>query len=137
MAGFTGGCLCGEIRYEVTGEPVRTQICHCNDCRKVTGSSFATNVFVNSDDLKITTGSPRQFRHIAASGNERVKEFCEICGSQLFSWGPGRPEIKGIKVGSIDGDVSFVKPWAHVWVSRALPITRLDDKLPKFEENVQ
>jgi len=133
MAGFTGGCLCGAVRYEVTGDPIRAQICHCNDCRRVTGAEFATNVFVNTADLKITKGKTQEFRHTAASGNERVKEFCETCGSQLFSWGPKRPEVRSIKVGSID-DASFVKPWAHVWVSRALPCTSLEDGLPQFPE---
>lgn len=133
MVGFTGGCLCGAVRYEVTGEPVRTQICHCNDCRRATGSSFATNVFVNSDDLKVTQGQLRIYKHLAESGNVRVKEFCETCGAQLFSWGEHRPELKSVKVGSID-DASFVQPWAHVYVSRALPFTLLDDGLKKFEK---
>lgn len=129
---FTGGCLCGAIRYEVTGEPVRAQICHCDDCRRSTGASCATNVFVHTSDLKVTKGEPRIFKHKADSGNVRVKAFCGTCGSQLFGWGENKPEMTGIKVGTID-DASFVRPWAHVYVSRALPFTVLEDGLKKFE----
>lgn len=32
-----GGCLCGEVRYRVTG-PMRDIIgCHCSQCRRTTG----------------------------------------------------------------------------------------------------
>ena len=69
MAGFTGGCLCGAIRYEVTAEPIRTFCCHCDSCRKATGSAFATNVFIKEADLKILQGTPTKFQHKADSGN--------------------------------------------------------------------
>jgi len=36
----TGGCLCGAIRYTVKGEPYKSGLCHCTDCRQVTGSAF-------------------------------------------------------------------------------------------------
>jgi len=136
MAGFTGGCLCGQIRYEVTGEPVRAQICHCDDCRRSSGSDSLLNVFVMADDFRVTQGEPKTFQHTANSGNIRFKAFCDNCGSQVYSWGALRPEQRGIKAGTID-DASFVRPWAHVWIKRALPCSNLNDDLQKFEENAK
>ena len=133
MAGFTGGCLCGQVRYEVTSEPLRTVNCHCDDCRRVTGSAFVTNVFVNGDDLKIVQGTGSQFEHTANSGKARMKEFCGNCGSQLFSYGPSRPDMKAVKVGSID-DASFVKPTANLFTSRALNCTHIDAALTNYDE---
>jgi hypothetical protein len=132
MSGFTGGCHCGAIRYEVTGEPVRTQICHCDDCRRSGGSAFATNVFVKTEDLKVTKGTPKSFYWIAASGNRRGRAFCGECGTSLYVWNEARSGMRGVRIGSID-DASSIKPWAHVWVSRALASTNLDDDLEKFE----
>jgi hypothetical protein len=133
MSGFTGGCHCGAIRFEVTGEPLRAQICHCDDCRRSGGSAFATNVFVNTDDLKITKGEPRWFHWQANSGNKRGRAFCGDCGTSVYVSNEARPGMRGVRIGSID-DASFVKPWAHVWVSRALASTNLSDDLEKFDQ---
>ncbi len=133
MAGFTGGCLCGAIRYEVKSDPVRVANCHCDDCRKTTGASFATNVFVNEDDLVILQGSPRSFQHPSDSGSTMTKEFCADCGSQLFGSGTRSTGVKNVKVGSID-DASFVQPSINVFVSKALPFTVLADDTEKFEK---
>jgi len=132
MSGFTGGCNCGAIRIEVTGEPIRAQICHCDDCRRSGGSAFATNVFVNAADLKIVKGSPREYHWTADSGNRRGRAFCGDCGTTVFAWNEARPQMRAVRIGAID-DARFVKPWAHVWTVRALPSTNLDDDLEKFE----
>ena len=36
----TGRCQCGEIRFEVSGDPLRVGLCHCTDCRQTSGSAF-------------------------------------------------------------------------------------------------
>ena len=86
MTGFSGGCLCGKIRYQVTGDPVRMAICHCDDCRKATGAAFTTNIFVKADDLVLLQGTPKQYLHPTDSGSTMTKEFCPDCGSQLFGY---------------------------------------------------
>ncbi len=133
MAGFKGGCLCGAIRYEVKSDPVRVANCHCDDCRKATGASFATNVFVKEEDVVILQGAPRRFQHTADSGSTMTKEFCADCGSQLFGFGSRGQGIKHVKVGSID-DASFVRPVVDVFVSKALPFIRLPDDTEHFEK---
>ena len=132
MVRFTGGCLCGAIRYEVNSEPQRIANCHCDDCRKATGSAVATNIFVADDSVVMTQGEPKSFSHIADSGNTMVKEFCANCGSQVFGHSNGRPGIKSIKVGSID-DASFVRPQVNVFLRRALPFTQIDRSLACFD----
>jgi len=56
MTEFSGGCLCGAIRYEFRGDLLRTLNCHCDDCRRATGSSFGTYVFVEESDLNVLQG---------------------------------------------------------------------------------
>ena len=132
MAGVTGGCLCGAIRYEVTGDPVRAAHCHCDDCRRATGASFATNVFFKEEDVKILQGTPSRYEHTADSGNTMTKEFCGNCGSQLFGIGSGSAGVKHVKVGTLD-DASFVKPQIEVYTGKALPFTKLSDETEHFE----
>ena len=132
MTEFAGGCLCGAVRYSVNGEPVRIAQCHCDDCRRATGSSFATNVFVKKENLTVLQGTTKSYEHTADSGNTMTKEFCPECGSQLFGWSSRGPELRSIKVGSID-DAGFVAPQIEVFVSRALPFTRHPETTKKFE----
>ena len=132
MIQFTGRYLCGTIRYEVNAEPQRIHNCHCNNCREVTGSVFATNIFVAEDSVVVTQGVPRSFSHTADSGNTTVKEFCVNCGSQLFGHSTRRPGMKHIKVGSID-NASFVRPEANLFLKRALPFTKIDHSLDGFD----
>jgi hypothetical protein len=134
VTGFTGGCLCGAIRYEVSGAPVRMAICHCDDCRKATGAAFTTNIFVNAADLKILTGVPKHYEHPTDSGATMTKEFCGNCGSQLFGYSSRGPEVKHVKVGTID-DASFVAPQVEVYTIRKLPYVRLQDGIDHYEKN--
>ena len=132
MTGFSGGCLCGSIKYEVVSDPVRMVNCHCDDCRKNTGAAFSTNIFVKADDINILQGTTNRFEHIADSGNTRVKEFCGNCGSPLFGHGPSRPGMKSVKVGTID-DASFAEPTANLYVLRALPCSHVSDELDNHD----
>ena len=131
MATHTGGCLCGAIRYEITGDPVRAANCHCDECRKATGASFATVAFFKEEDVKVTQGTPKQFFHPADSCATMTKEFCPDCGSQVLGAGSGSPGIRSVRVGSLD-DASFVKPQMDLYTGKALPFSRLSEDTEHF-----
>tara|TARA_R110000868_G_scaffold104557_9_gene287980 strand:- start:3328 stop:3750 length:423 start_codon:yes stop_codon:yes gene_type:complete len=131
MATHTGGCLCGAIRYEITGEPVRVANCHCDECRRATGASFATVAFFSEEDVQVVRGTPKQFGHAADSGNTMTKEFCGDCGSQLLGAGSGSPGVRSVRVGSLD-DAGFVVPQMDLYTGKALPFTRLSDATEHF-----
>jgi hypothetical protein len=132
MADLKGGCLCGAVRYEVSGEPLRIVNCHCDACRKTTGSAFATNVFFKEDDIKIVQGSLKTFQHAADSGSTMTKEFCENCGSQIFGFGSRGVGVKGLKAGSLD-DPSGIVPALDIYISRKLPGVVLSDDTEHHE----
>ena len=131
MAGFRGGCLCGAIRYAVKSDPVRVAHCHCDDCRKATGSSFATNVFVKQDDLVVLQGSPRSYRHTADSGATMTKEFCGDCGSQLFGLNSAQPNSLRIRAGVLD-QTSLVKPSVNAFLDSRIESTPIDPDVKGF-----
>ena len=132
MTEFTGGCLCGAIRYEVKGDLIRTLNCHCDDCRRATGSIFGTYVFVNESDVKILKGAPKTFEHPNDAGVTMTKQFCGNCGTHLFGKGSRAGGMIHIKVGTID-DASFVRPEMDLFVSKKLPFVRLSDETEHFD----
>jgi hypothetical protein len=50
---FTGGCMCGAIRYECSTEPLAMGICHCRDCQRATGSAFAAALMLPRNAVTI------------------------------------------------------------------------------------
>lgn len=94
-----GGCFCGNVRVEYTGQPIKAvniitpstliircadpsqqALCHCSDCRKLTGTLFTYSFIVKNTDLKVT-GSPKEVAKTADSGNHIKNYFCPDCGS--------------------------------------------------------
>jgi hypothetical protein len=105
---YTGGCLCGAIRYEADGEPTLMGHCYCADCRKASGSGFIPFMGFHSSQLRFI-GESRQFSSKAASGRDAVRNFCKICGSLVFGGVIGVSNAFTIYAGSLD-DPSTFKP---------------------------
>ncbi|MGE5659645.1 MAG: GFA family protein [Actinomycetota bacterium] len=126
---FTGGCLCGAVRYECSAQPVSMGICHCRDCQQATGSAFAAAMLVPQNAVTIT-GNVTYYDVTGDSGSIVSRGFCPICGSRLFSK-PPIPELMGIMAGSLD-DPSWFKPQAEIYVASAQPWDYLNPDLPKF-----
>lgn len=71
----SGGCYCGAVRYEVSGNNGGSILCHCYDCRKITGSAYSTNAVYPSDGFKVTQGTPKQHTSKGESGREITSNF--------------------------------------------------------------
>ena len=82
MRTITGSCLCGAVSFEVLDEFDNFHLCHCAQCRKITGSAHASNLFIASEKLQILSGE-EQINHYSDSDRDFSKSFCRICGSGL------------------------------------------------------
>lgn len=104
----SGGCLCGAVRYTVRGEPFKTGLCHCADCRKVTGSSF------------LAFGQWRApFFHFQGDiATFDGRSFCPKCGSRLFAADDTGAEIY---LGSLDDAPNAITPQQEGWCRRREP----------------
>jgi len=131
---ITGGCLCGEIRYECHGDPINSFICHCTDCQQFTGSVFAAALIFDRESFRILSGSPTKFTVTAESGKKVERDFCSKCGASLFEVLEKRPDYIGVAAGSLD-DKSVFKPTRHVWTKSQVPTVKVNDNLPKFEKS--
>ncbi|MBN1358984.1 MAG: GFA family protein [Sedimentisphaerales bacterium] len=117
---FTGGCLCGYVRYEHIGALGGANYCHCPDCRRTTGSAFSLGVRARVDSLRIVSGQVNAYTKIADSGNEITRQFCPECGSPLFTRSPAHPEFVYIKAGTLD-DPTLVHPICQIWTAMRVP----------------
>ncbi|PSB03441.1 GFA family protein [Merismopedia glauca] len=128
-APFTGGCICGAIRYECLAEPILMGNCHCRDCQKATGTAFAAAILVPRNALTIT-GDVKYYDVQGDSGGIVSRGFCPICGSRLFGK-PPIPELMGILAGSLD-DPSEFQPVMDFYTASAQPWDYMNPTLPKF-----
>jgi len=83
MSIFTGSCLCGSVNYKSNSDPLVIQNCHCDQCRKATGSVYLTNLFIKEENFEIT-GEVNNYTHLSDAGNKLPNIFCPNSGLQIF-----------------------------------------------------
>ena len=128
----TGGCLCGKVKYTISAAPRVMSQCHCDDCRKSTGTGHASNAFFKQDDVHIN-GEIRGYDSLADSGSTITRYFCPICGSLLFGALSGVKNVLAVAVGTVD-DSSWFKPSVIVYNKRKPQWDFMDDSIPAFAE---
>ena len=82
-----GGCLCGAVRFKVTGEPTRVGVCHCRYCQLRTGSAFGIGVYVSRDKVEFLSGDLSSYEMTTENGNDARIKFCKQCGTSVC-WEP-------------------------------------------------
>ena len=133
MATLTGGCQCGAVRYEITGTPLTTYVCHCRECRKQSASAFGISLTVRSGDFHVTRGETRHWTRGTDTGRRLRCVFCPQCGSRLWHEGEPKGATISVKGGSIDGGVDLGVAH-HIWVSRKLAGVVIPEGRPQFQE---
>jgi hypothetical protein len=99
----TGGCVCGSIRYQCSGEPERVTVCHCLWCQRRTGSAFGTEMVFHADKVSLSGAEPAKYRHISdESGRWLETYFCGRCGSNLGMTLEAVPGIRTLPAGTLD-----------------------------------
>jgi hypothetical protein len=130
---FTGHCLCGNVAFESSSEPVMQANCHCDDCRRAAGAAYVSYAFIPKEALTITKGETASYEHAADSGSVMVKRFCANCGSHLFGENSANASRIGVRVGAID-DASWFQPQVNVFASSKIPSTPLDPNIKSFDK---
>lgn len=129
-----GSCLCGEVEYEVTGEAIRFYKCHCQRCRKATGTGHATNLFIKADKITWLKGEERVAAYKVPEAERFTNSFCRQCGSRMPRFVP-ELNVVMLPAGSLDNDLP-ISPEANIfWGSRASWTCTAGD-VPVYEEYV-
>lgn len=131
MSIFTGSCLCGSVNYKSNSEPLVIQNCHCDQCRKATGSVYLTNLFIKEENFEIT-GEVNNYTHLSDAGNNMTKYFCPNCGSQVFGKNSGRPGIITIRAGTVN-EKDIIKPIRNLFLKSKVPSTPINSNLEACE----
>jgi hypothetical protein len=130
---FTGGCLCGGIRYECTTKPIMMLNCHCRDCQHVSGGPFVPVVVIPASGFQLTRGQLRYHFSESLKHGRHKRGFCADCGSRLTGAESDEPsQIIGVVAGSLD-DPSWFRPQMDIFTADAQPWDRMDSTLPKYE----
>ena len=126
---MTGGCQCGQVRYEARITDDDAYLCHCRMCQRATGGVSIAFKSIAKADLRWTTRQPDRFR----SSPFAARGFCSACGTPLTYEGDDHDQLD-LTVGSFDEPWQFrptshagVESWHPEWLdTRALPTQRTD-----------
>ena len=126
---YTGNCLCGEVRFRIDQELEPIQVCHCSQCRKAHGSAFAAVSPIDSARFRLLSGAHllKEFR--SSPGKARV--FCANCGSPMYSARDNAPEVKRLRLGTVE--TPFVcRNVFHIFVDSKASWFDFNDTHPRF-----
>lgn len=130
---FSGGCLCGGVRYQCSEDAAIAGHCQCEDCRKSSGSGHCSHLGVAKSAFTVT-GELTSFDRAADSGNMVSRLFCPVCGAPVYSLNSAFPDMVFVRASSLD-DPEVFKPQLIVYTSRAPSWDHMDKSLPSFEGN--
>ncbi|MBT7951989.1 MAG: GFA family protein [Gammaproteobacteria bacterium] len=127
---MTGGCMCGAVRYEATGEPFAVTHCHCLSCRKHNGGPVVTLAGFKKEQLEFTKNDRKIYESSPGVG----RAFCENCGTPLTWEGDGGElgQIFELHISTFDNPDVLV-PTAHAFEPERIPWFDIADKLPRYE----
>jgi hypothetical protein len=130
-----GGCICGDVRYHVTSEPMIVHGCHCRGCQKNSGSAFAVNALFEADHVELTAGEIEEITVPTPSGTGQDITRCSKCKVAVWSnynMGGLRKHIRFVRVGTLDDPDQF-PPDIHIFMRSKQPWVLL----PKEDRRVE
>ena len=125
-----GSCYCRELHYEFTG-PVHSQIlCHCRECRYLSGGAANTSVVISEDTFQWTKGTPNVFAR-SDLDTPRTRYFCGNCGTHICVKSPPRPGMLVLKIGTLD-DHSWFTPETAIFCIDKQRYHMIPEGVPEF-----
>lgn len=128
----TGGCYCGDIRYEIDGNVEAAFQCHCRECQYITGGNPNVVMAFALDDFEYTRGNVSDFARDDLE-NPVHRHFCPKCGTGIGTRSPSRPNSMIVKVGTFD-DPSVFKSRAAIFTCDEQEFHHIPDGVPKFDK---
>lgn len=128
---YSGSCLCGGVKYSGESQVPEYGFCHCESCKKASGSAFSANIGV--DSYSFVVDDPKSFLKEFESSSGTHRFFCSNCGSPVFSKIDDIPEFVRIRLGTLDTDFD-AKPSRHTFTNSKASWYEICDTAARFEE---
>ena len=129
---LTGGCACGQVRYELLDKPIRVHCCHCTDCQRHTGSAFVLNAILETSAIKMLRGKVRAVPVPRAFAPHDIYR-CPKCQVALWSDYGHRSQLRFVRVGTLD-EPRAIRPDIHIYTETKVPWLKLPKGRPAFRE---
>ncbi|MFB9887360.1 GFA family protein [Balneatrix alpica] len=137
LSPLLGRCSCGEVRYQLLAHPLVVHACHCSWCQRESGSAFALNAMIESDEVKLLAGKPELHTLPSASGKGQQVLRCPSCKVVLWShYGGAGVLISFVRVGTLE-QPERLPPDVHIYTSTKLPWLPLPQGVLAMEEYYQ
>ncbi len=124
-----GQCLCEKVVYEISGKLGPIYNCHCSKCRRFHGAAFRTRTSIERTQLTWIKGEDNLTDY--ASSDNVTKSFCKTCGSPILSYYKNTPDVLGIPLGGLEGELERV-PEAHIFTASKANWYKITDDLPQY-----
>ncbi len=122
-----GGCLCGAVKYSVSGSPFAAEYCHCRMCQKSAGAVVVNWMDFNTEQVTWLVGKPSEYQ-----SSETVRRgFCAGCGSTLSFRDTRYPEYTSLSIASLD-DPDLVRPTYHIYTDSQVQWLSIDDGCKRY-----
>jgi len=123
----SGRCFCGEVQFQVTGEPAAMGYCHCESCRHWSAGPVNAFSLWNPEALKVTHGA----NSIGTYNKTPIsfRKWCMKCGGHLFTDHPtmGLVDVYAAMIPSLK-----FQPGLHVNYQET--VLRIPDGKPKLKD---
>ena len=129
---FEGGCYCGALRYEATGDPMFKGQCHCRECQYISGGSPNVLMALPETGFSYTKGAPKEFRRSDLE-TPVTREFCADCGTHILARPPSLPGTVVLKVGTLDDPAAFGEPQMAIFTIDKQSFHHVPDGISAFE----
>jgi hypothetical protein len=132
FTGSEGGCNCGKVRYRLNAEPISVNCCHCHNCQRQTGSAFALNVLIETDNVELLGELPEAVHYDTPSKLGQENFRCPHCKVSVWSVYNGAGDgARFVRGGTLD-DTADISPNAHIFTASKLFWVTIPDEIPQF-----
>lgn len=129
-----GGCTCRAVRYRLQRRPLFVHCCHCRWCQRETGSAFAINAMIESDQLRLLAERPERVETPSNSGKGQAVMRCAQCRVAVWSHYAGAGDsVRFVRVGTLD-EPDRVPPDIHIFTASKQPWVVLPQGTPAVAE---
>ena len=128
----SGRCNCGQVTYEILGEPTFTYVCHCANCQKRSGSAFGMGLSVPVEQLDVQ-GELVCWERVSDEGNRNPRYSCPVCANVIYGLGAYTPGLAKVMPGTLD-DTANLEPDIHIWTEMAQKWVHIPPEVPQYRK---